>query len=191
MKLLYICRANIIRGPAAEIITEKKNYTEKWNITDLVVSSAGINYTSYPGIKPEMKEALKRLGYPSKQHTPRKVTEDLLYEQDLILCMTGEQVKEISERFPRLKKEKINTLFGYAGLSGEIDDPHGLVGRIQLFSMLEKTPHKFRQLAYYFFGKTDPRDYEGIIRMYEGIAKKIEKGVDGVLEKMIGKKGDR
>lgn len=108
--LLYVCEANLFRSPVAAQIT--REHVEDRN---LHVSSGGLDDTSYSRMPSPMAQALGRLGYSPNGHTPRKVTNKELGQQDLILCFTKLQVRRILEISPELEGENIlYTLPGYA-----------------------------------------------------------------------------
>lgn len=182
--LLYICRANINRSPAAEEITREK--IRRYGITNLSVDSAGLVDPPYLGMTDEMRKALRILGYTPahNSHKPVKVTEDLLYAQDVILCMKKRHIGSILDKFSGLEA-KLYTLSEFAGFGGEVTDPHKLIGEIPAFSILKHTQY-LREIAYRSFGKVDPRDERGVIRVHVDIAKEIERYVDKALERMAG-----
>ena len=110
--LVYICRQNVNRSPAAEIIT--KELASKKRYVGLNVSSAGAAEPLYPNIADEMKVALISLGYKPEKHKPRLASADLLEAANLILCMSQLQADWALERAPA-KKGSIYTLPEYTG----------------------------------------------------------------------------
>lgn len=110
MNLLYVCKNNLFRSPVAEIITKKK-------AKDINVDSAG--FDPYNASRSRyFFEALKKLEYDwkfVKDKKPKKITRDLLEDQDLILCMETKQKETLRE----MTKNKTYTLPEYAGFPGE------------------------------------------------------------------------
>jgi len=180
--LLYVCRWNIDRSPVAEQITRRKTGVE------LNVSSAGLSdYHSYPcmGMSDEMRKTLKKLEYLPERHYNRRITNELLRSQDIILCMQKSHVNGVLQKEPDLRG-KVHTLPEYAGLPDqEIYSPSDLIREIPAFSIFSHMPYNVRGFIYRAFGHTDPRDYEGVIKVHMDTVKEIELYVDKAIERMI------
>ncbi|GEM_PF-3847268 len=63
------------------------------------VGSAGLR-VSDGGVLPQEAEAMARYQRDLCGHTPRLLSDDLVTETDLILTMTGVQLREVHERYP-------------------------------------------------------------------------------------------
>lgn len=116
-KLLYVCRANLFRSYAAEILTR-----EKTRGAGIYVDSAGLEPLS---MRPSsfFYTALKNLGHSPERHAPKQVNAELLTKQDIILCMTRRQVSEVLDIATEME-HKVLTLPEFAGFPGqEILDP--------------------------------------------------------------------
>ena len=84
MNILYVCTWNIFRSMSAEYLTKK--YIDDNKITNFFISSAGTVAT----IDPPFDETLKRLalyGCDPSHHVQRKITQEILAAQDIIICM--------------------------------------------------------------------------------------------------------
>jgi len=182
--LLYVCRYNVDRSPVAALIMRRKAP----NASTLNISSAGLShYKSYPlfGVTDEMGETLRELGYQPERHQNRKLTNDLLCSQDLIFCMEKSHVKEVLQKEPSLK-DKVYTLPEYAGFpKEEIHAPSDLIRKVPAFFIWHYMPHNVRHSVYGVFGHTDPRDYNGVMKIHRVIVQEIEFYVGKTLERMI------
>jgi protein-tyrosine-phosphatase len=106
-----------------QYIEEKGFDAEVWS-----VASAGC--WAYPGF-PATLNAIKTvhgLGCDLNSHTSQAVTQELLKDFSLILCMENEHKQFISEHLPR-SSEKVFLLTEMIGEEVEIDDP--VVGPIE------------------------------------------------------------
>ena len=84
MNILYVCTWNIFRSMSAEYLTKK--YILNNDIADLFVSSAW----TIAHIEPPFPMTVERLTFyecdPS-HHVQRKITQEILAAQDIIICM--------------------------------------------------------------------------------------------------------
>lgn len=93
MNILFVCKGNIFRSMSAEYLTKK--YLEQIGMEAINISSAGTE------ARPEHAyiTTIERLNYygcnPNK-HIQRKVSKEILEEQDLIICM-GNNHREVVE----------------------------------------------------------------------------------------------
>ncbi len=89
------------------------------------ISSAGIHALRGMPATTEAELAAQLKGYDLSKHQSRPVSDVLLEEADLVLCMEAEQAAYLKGRFP-ICAPRIFTLKEYAnGKGGDIPDPYG------------------------------------------------------------------
>ncbi|HUV16269.1 MAG TPA: low molecular weight protein arginine phosphatase [Pelolinea sp.] len=122
--ILFICTANQCRSPMAEVLfkdlVSRKDRGEDWNI-----ESAGC--WARPGIPATDAAILVMVnrGLDLSEHASQPVTEALLEQFDLILCMETEHKQFIQRNFPSVR-ENTFLLSGMVGEKREIWDPVGM-----------------------------------------------------------------
>ena len=84
--IVFVCTGNTCRSPMAEIIL--KNKLKLAGITNIRVSSAGLNANLGDKISPNSAKALKQLGYKVGAFKSKPLTPELVGKSDLIICMT-------------------------------------------------------------------------------------------------------
>lgn len=94
MNILYVCTWNIFRSMSAEYLT--KTYITTHNIPDISVSSAGTTAHLQEPF-PRTVERLHMYGCDPSQHIQRKISPELLAEQDLIICMAEHHRQTVRE----------------------------------------------------------------------------------------------
>jgi protein-tyrosine-phosphatase len=123
--VLFVCAANQCRSPMAmvlfkDLVSRQKAHPENW-----IIESAGVwAINGYPASKSAI-QAMNEIGLDLNDHHSQPVTELLIDEFDLVLCMELEQVFFLKKNFP-FSKEKIFLLSEMAGNTQEIWDPVGL-----------------------------------------------------------------
>jgi protein-tyrosine-phosphatase len=96
-KILFVCSGNVFRSFSAEKCL--KHYCILNNINDIEVSSAGISGNKNQKVKPEIYDELKKLGINIIKHTPKKLTQDIINKNDLIVSMGFNHRNYIKEKF--------------------------------------------------------------------------------------------
>lgn len=139
---LFVCSANQCRSPMAEALftlylKEKGINPEKWR-----VASAGC--WAYPGLSATQNaiQTVKNMNGDLSSHSSQPVSDNLLKDFSLILCMESEHKKFIKRNFP----ESSNNVYLFSEIIGkdfDIDDPVGgpLENYEETAAMLKKIIH--------------------------------------------------
>jgi len=119
MRVVFVCAGNTCRSPMAEALL--KRALKARGREDIPVQSAGLSATPGAPASRNACLAMKEMGISLNLHRARA-----MYEVDtagaLILTMTQAQADYVKTVFPG---GRVETLRGYAGLPGDIDDPYG------------------------------------------------------------------
>ena len=107
--LMYVGRYNSTRDFAAEVITKSRVSSNQ-----LHVSSAGINASGRMSTGETMRHYLLQKGYNSPPHNPTEIKESYLKQQDLILCIKDEYIKDVLSAAPGVEG-KVFSLAEYSG----------------------------------------------------------------------------
>ncbi len=199
--IVYVCRGNRIRSPAAKEIT--RQLAEKKGL-EVIVDSVGIDVKDSLCMLEPMNLALKNMGFSIKGHSSKKVLKELLEPADYIFCMRKYQVEKVLELVPE-KKGIIYTLQGFIGYGDkEIQYPQNRITKSLVTSFLEKilflsanSPNKCLRAKFLdMLGKfmhlgskcVYRRDKSGIDRVYRETAEEIRVYVDMALTKIFGYK---
>lgn len=179
-RVLFVCESNCVRSPAAEVIAKKQAQNLGLGIE---FASAGLN-PRFGYMPDEIKEALKRMGYPPPStFTPRKLTPELLTGQDLVLCFEQDQIFSVQEVLPSFTKP-VRTLSAFAGEPGQEIPDLTLVRNTLLSQMAFNLPiTTLRHLAYLSTG-IHPDDKEALIQANIQTARVIEGYIGNVLERI-------
>lgn len=126
--ILIFCAGNTCRSPFAERFAKWLKET-KYNkeLKDVYFDSAGI-YHYYKTAQPKTIDYLKSKGIPLKDFKTKKIDEELLKKQDLILGFEQKHhINKLKRKFRNVKElnNKIFLLLEYAGEKEnlEIKDP--------------------------------------------------------------------
>ncbi|HHV34902.1 MAG TPA: low molecular weight protein arginine phosphatase [Syntrophomonadaceae bacterium] len=136
MRLLFVCTGNTCRSLMAEGLASK--IINRLNLVGkLEVASAGL--AAFPGAPASSgaRSVLSREGIDVSEHQAKQLTEDMLYNADVILTMTAVQKQHLTDLFPEVA-EKIFILKEFAQGSSpdteeeshDIPDPFGQPERV-------------------------------------------------------------
>lgn len=96
MKVLFVCTQNVFRSFSAEKLLQL--YLLKQKNTTIFVSSAGIE--AYPDTPFSWTvEKLQKLGVKNINHNQQKVTQQLVAQQNIIICMTKSHQQILQDEF--------------------------------------------------------------------------------------------
>jgi protein-tyrosine-phosphatase len=120
--ILFVCTGNLCRSPMAEGLF--KAQLAQAGLADWRVGSCG-TWTSdgYPATT-EGVRALAARGIDISRHRSRQVTEALLAQADLVLCMTRAHVEALRAEFP-VHAPRVRLLSSVTGANYDIPDPIG------------------------------------------------------------------
>ena len=144
---LFVCTANQCRSPMAEVLfiqyLKEKGYDpEKWKIM-----SAGC--WAYPDLPATLHaiQTVEKMGGDLNFHSSKAVSENLLVDFNLILCMEFDHKQFIKRNFP----QAADNVFLFSEMIGkvfEIDDPVG-----GTFEEYEHTAEKLKEIMHSGFKK--------------------------------------
>lgn len=125
--ILLICAANTARSVMAEHLMVRE-LRERGAERHVRVRSAGIAPYARDGalVSLDTRMTLRDVGIHLGEEatsTDLKRHPELLVEADLVIAMTGQQARELRERFEVHSALEVHTLRAFAGESGDIEDP--------------------------------------------------------------------
>ncbi len=95
-KILFVCTGNIFRSMSAEYVM-KHLAPEELNLT---ISSAGTEARIEP-IHPDVLLRLTERGIDPSKHVQRRVTPEILAEQDIVIAMSTDHKEHLRKMFNR------------------------------------------------------------------------------------------
>jgi protein-tyrosine phosphatase len=150
--VLFVCSANQCRSPMAEalyrdLVNKNGDKNNDWRI-----ESAGCWAISGLPATGSAIRTIQTLGLNIESHRSQPVTESLLEQFKLVLCMEFEHKRTIRKNFPE-QADKVFLLSEMIGKDKEIGDPVGLSSQIyqsvvdELLDYLNKGYQKICQLT--------------------------------------------
>jgi len=123
--VLFVCTANQCRSPMAmvlfkDLIARSEEKENNWQI-----GSAGVRGVSGLPATREAILVMSEMGLDLLNHRSRPITESLINEFNLILCMKKDHVDSIKQDFPTAKN-KVYLLSEMADQDQDINDPVNL-----------------------------------------------------------------
>jgi protein-tyrosine-phosphatase len=125
--ILLICAANTARSVMAEYLITRELRVRGIE-RHVRVRSAGIAPYARDGalVSLDTRMTLRDVGIHLGEEatsTDLKRHPELLREADLVIAMTGQQARELRERFEVHEALEVHTLRAFAGEAGDIEDP--------------------------------------------------------------------
>ena len=122
MNVLFVCEGDTCLGPMASGLL--RNAVARQDEAELHVESAGLCVFD-DAASPGAVETMKKLDIDLGHHKPKAVSQELVQWADLILTMTGGQLRQIRGAFPEANGKSFR-IAGYVGVPDDkLSDPYG------------------------------------------------------------------
>ena len=143
-RISIVCYANYCRSPVAEKLLAEK-FSDK-----IEVNSCGINPKIEANMDHRSSDFLLQNNIESTYHIPRKISEDIIKNSDLILCMDAQVLMHLNLKFSRYKSKF--KIFSYICPEIRIEDPYqmNISKYITVMEKIKKVTerYKFEDLFY-------------------------------------------
>lgn len=120
--IIFVCTANICRSPVAEILLRTKLHAA--GLGDWVVTSAGTWAENGHTAAPFSLALMAERGLNIHSHRSQPVTERLMRQADLVLCLETGHAKTLRRDYPA-HQHKIYTIRQMVAKRGSVRDPYG------------------------------------------------------------------
>ncbi|MBK9049456.1 MAG: low molecular weight protein arginine phosphatase [Chloroflexi bacterium] len=120
--ILIICTANICRSPVGEALLREK--LTALGHQDWVVASAGTWAQDGRRAAEFSQQLMGQRGLDIRSHRSRTITEEMLAEADLVLCMEAGHAEALRAEFPS-QAPKVYMMTEMRGRKYNINDPYG------------------------------------------------------------------
>jgi protein-tyrosine-phosphatase len=121
-EIIAVCTANICRSPVVEAILRDRLAAQ--GLTDWGVRSAGTWAQNGQAVSHYSREILAERGLDISSHTSQVITEEMLQEANLVLCMETGHAEALRAEFPH-HASKVFLLTEMVGHRYSISDPYG------------------------------------------------------------------
>ena len=122
-RILFICHGNICRSPMAEMVMKelvrRKHLEHCFDIASCAPSTEEIGNPVYPPARAE----LARQNIPCERRGARQITRLDYEEYDLLICMDGNNLRNLRRIIPCDPAGKVHKLMEYAGSNADVADP--------------------------------------------------------------------
>lgn len=179
--VLFVCSYNILRSPTAEFIFNQKAQDAGLNMR---ARSAGTLAVDGKSSSFRMMDALRRAGYRQVEPTiSHRINEELLKSASLVLGMEECHLERIRRDFQGLNLTSLDTLAGYVGEKGGVEDPESIIRNNPLSWTLRGLPYRTYPLKK-AVGGIHPADYDGVYRVFNETVAHLERLIDPLINKL-------
>ena len=121
--ILFVCHGNICRSPMAEMVMKElvrsRHMESRFLIASCATSTEEIGNPVYPPARAE----LARQNIPCERRGARQITRLDYEEYDLLICMDGNNLRNLRRIIPSDPAGKVHKLMEYAGSNADVADP--------------------------------------------------------------------
>ncbi len=182
-RVLFVCRRNIHRSKAAEIIFNHK--AEQAGL-DMRAESAGVRVSQPRLSSSHIVKALQRAGYSEATRTySREVDSDLLLSAQLAFGIEDDQTDALFRNFPVLELNHLHALPRYVGRKIHVKDPEQIIRPSPLTWTSSFLPDSG---ATYWIkrhaGGIHPNDMQGVDRVFDETVRNLDLLITPLVDKL-------